>query len=1185
MGCLRNNENEEPLGMLSNEERTLLRKLEQISSLAPYCQRPPEGWICALGKAFGLNKTKLANKLLLSEEALDHIEETNTLVFQRLNQIATVFGGRFQHVFVPKNLDNLEKVILTNDTPSQVIDSLKEFENLPPLPQKPSNGWIQFFRLARGMTTDQLAKKLHITESALLDIENAEIHNELFNPNLMGVVSALGCRLEYFFIPNDGVLLQNPPAIQPFLEQLAHFSSLSIQPTHGWIHTMLKLQGISKPQLSKWLNVRESEISRLEIAEQKNTLMQTFNKHSLNKIAKVLGCQLKYCFIQKNSLYKQKTLAKFEIFPSFDKKTNIGTLSQLRKALGVSRPQVAKALKIHSQKLIQLEKMEARGDIFHAHVKNIAQSLGCQIKHILIPNESSSNKMNFDKMKPVEALYWNEVRQYASRSSKPIEGWFRYLRTSLEMTSSELATKIGIKEKLILQIEKDEEKNLLIKESLLKLAQILGFRFEYIMVPYDQLKQENIQENTLKQQFSNQESLERFKKLSFLPQKPAEGWARTIREMLGMDQKELAKYTNFSQSILSTIEIAEKKGRITPRPLEAILEILECRAELIFIPENLNFLQNSFTAKRKALQALKPSKPLKPPKLSKTFQPPPQKNLFTFPLGFDQLTLIPNRPPQGWVCMIRKAQGLSQMALTELSGYKNSKISKIEKNEVQNKFISPTFHKVARALGCRADYVFIPNSPSFENLISLQAQNLKKEFELPFQISQTPVKGWISTIQEAFGLTQVELANKINESYTIIRTWEKIESKGRLISRNLKKIAEALDCEIEFLFIPEKIFFEEYSLPYKKHFKKFEQAASLPAKPSEGWIRTIRTSLGMSQLEFSKKINVTAARLSVSELLEINDEAIHPTLKKAAQALDCRINYIFIPEKDSVAEVPLKDSELLMELKQLSSVYAKPPEGWIRTARMLRGMSQLEFKRKANYCLASRYSVEKIEAQTGLIPKHMKAIAQALGGRFDYVLIPMVPFSSQEFYKKLERIASSYHRPSEGWIRLIRKMRRITIAQLAKDIKMAETNLRTIELDDVNNKRAKGLTKVAQALGGRFECVLIPKTPLEPNLLKEYNELSQFPSTLPAKPEGGWIQAIRKARGLSKAQLARIANMHPSQISECEAYEGKNKFFPSSLQKVAQALGGRFEYVLIPDKTPLPRDRSLVIVSCSTDPA
>jgi transcriptional regulator with XRE-family HTH domain len=317
--------------------------------------------------------------------------------------------------------------------------------------------------------------------------------------------------------------------------------------------------------------------------------------------------------------------------------------------------------------------------------------------------------------------------------------------------------------------------------------------------------------------------------------------------------------------------------------------------------------------------------------------------------------------------------------------------------------------------------------------------------------------------------------------------------------------------------------------------------------------------------------------LNASELQEINNEAIHSTLKKVAQALECHINYVFIPEKDSIAGMPVKDSEFLMKLKQLSSVSEKPAEGWVKAIRMLRGISRSELEKEVNYSV-SECSAEEIDAEEDLIPTHMKAMAQALGGRFDYVLIPITPLFSQELYKKLERIAASHYKPPEGWIRFMRNMRGITIPQLAKDTKIIESYLRAIESDDAKNKHANGLMNVAEALGGRFECILIPKTPLEPSLLKEWNEIYQFPH-VPPKPEGGWIQAVRKAKGLSKAQLARMANVCPSQISDCEACEGENKFFPSSLQKVVQALGGRFEYVLIPDKTPLPRERSLVVLA------
>ncbi|OFW85017.1 MAG: hypothetical protein A2W06_04860 [Alphaproteobacteria bacterium RBG_16_42_14] len=50
----------------------LEEKLEKISSLAPFCEKPPRGWIYALGKVLGLNKIQLAHRLQKTQKELLH---------------------------------------------------------------------------------------------------------------------------------------------------------------------------------------------------------------------------------------------------------------------------------------------------------------------------------------------------------------------------------------------------------------------------------------------------------------------------------------------------------------------------------------------------------------------------------------------------------------------------------------------------------------------------------------------------------------------------------------------------------------------------------------------------------------------------------------------------------------------------------------------------------------------------------------------------------------------------------------------------------------------------------------------------------------------------------------------------------------------------------------------------------
>jgi len=80
------------------------------------------------------------------------------------------------------------------------------------------------------------------------------------------------------------------------------------------------------------------------------------------------------------------------------------------------------------------------------------------------------------------------------------------------------------------------------------------------------------------------------------------------------------------------------------------------------------------------------------------------------------------------------------------------------------------------------------------------------------------------------------------------------------------------------------------------------QFASLSVLPQEGWIRTLRTALGMSGAQLAKKLGVTKARVSKAELDEPAGSVTLKTMHSMAVAMDCQFVYAIVP-KHSVEEV------------------------------------------------------------------------------------------------------------------------------------------------------------------------------------------------------------------------------------------------------------------------------------------
>ncbi len=79
----------------------------------------------------------------------------------------------------------------------------------------------------------------------------------------------------------------------------------------------------------------------------------------------------------------------------------------------------------------------------------------------------------------------------------------------------------------------------------------------------------------------------------------------------------------------------------------------------------------------------------------------------------------------------------------------------------------------------------------------------------------------------------------------------------------------------------------------KKKWRRVRNAE----RPSLGWIRTIRLALEMSACQFARRLNVSESGVRKIEKSEVNDTIQIATLRRAAEALNCRFVYALIPEE------------------------------------------------------------------------------------------------------------------------------------------------------------------------------------------------------------------------------------------------------------------------------------------------
>lgn len=96
------------------------------------------------------------------------------------------------------------------------------------------------------------------------------------------------------------------------------------------------------------------------------------------------------------------------------------------------------------------------------------------------------------------------------------------------------------------------------------------------------------------------------------------------------------------------------------------------------------------------------------------------------------------------------------------------------------------------------------------------------------------------------------------------------------------------------------------------------RSAALPSRPSSGWIKAIRESLGMAATHLASRLGVTTSTVIRLEVSEADDTISLATLRRAAEALGCELHYALVP-KQSLADT-LENRALTLARQQMVAV-------------------------------------------------------------------------------------------------------------------------------------------------------------------------------------------------------------------------------------------------------------------------
>jgi predicted DNA-binding mobile mystery protein A len=86
--------------------------------------------------------------------------------------------------------------------------------------------------------------------------------------------------------------------------------------------------------------------------------------------------------------------------------------------------------------------------------------------------------------------------------------------------------------------------------------------------------------------------------------------------------------------------------------------------------------------------------------------------------------------------------------------------------------------------------------------------------------------------------------------------------------------------------------------------------------PRQGWVRTLRKSLGMTIKQLAQRLAVDPSRVIKIETSEIEGAITIKTLKNVAEVLDCHLVYSFVP-KESL-EKTIRNRAHACAVKQLA---------------------------------------------------------------------------------------------------------------------------------------------------------------------------------------------------------------------------------------------------------------------------
>ena len=84
----------------------------------------------------------------------------------------------------------------------------------------------------------------------------------------------------------------------------------------------------------------------------------------------------------------------------------------------------------------------------------------------------------------------------------------------------------------------------------------------------------------------------------------------------------------------------------------------------------------------------------------------------------------------------------------------------------------------------------------------LRLSQLDRSLAAAKRLPPRPSDGWLASVREALGVSQVELGQRVHSSKQSIQQFERAEAADTITLSNLRRLAGAMGCDVVYVLVP-----------------------------------------------------------------------------------------------------------------------------------------------------------------------------------------------------------------------------------------------------------------------------------------------------------------------------------------------------------------------------------------------